>query len=139
MDKGRVVHFEDNDGLRETIARSISMFSDERHQVIGGAANLTGALALLDEIHTGAVNANVVLLDGNLTPAVGGSDARKIRQRIRELDLPVRVIGASGETMEANGVEVDIDLGPKMIGFRPSLTGSKIVEAIDSLEDPQTS
>lgn len=133
MDNGRVVHFEDNDQLRDAVEMGLDLYSDGRHQVIGGAANLTGALAVLDQIHAGEVSANVVLTDGNLTPAVGGSDARAIRKHIRELGLAVRVIGLSSKTMEACGVEVDADI-PK-----GSFTADKLVSVIDDLAEPMKS
>ncbi len=133
MDHARVVHFEDDDNLAATYAVSLELFSDDRHAIVGRAADLAGSLAMLDEIADDTLKANVVLLDGNLAPGdESGSDARAVRDRIAELALPVRVVGNSSHPMEEIGVEVDADL-PKYGG-----TVDKLIDTLDELPDPDS-
>lgn len=111
MKNAKVVHFEDDKGFRTMIKKSLKTFSGERHGVVGEAADLAGSIAVLDQIKFEELDANVVLLDGNLSPgATSGEDARKITEYIKEHEVPVRVIGLGGKAMAEAGVEVDIDL-----------------------------
>lgn len=127
MNNGNVVHFEDSHSLADSVKRGLELFSDGRHKIVGGAANLAGSLAVLDQIASGEVQANVVMFDGNLGT---GNDALAISAHITELGLPVRTIGAGGHSMEDLGVEVDVDLTKR------DFTVSRLVEILDSLDDP---
>ncbi|HET7059736.1 MAG TPA: hypothetical protein VFH99_00240 [Candidatus Saccharimonadales bacterium] len=129
MDKGRIVHFEDDANLRGMIGRNIGIFSDS-HEIVESAGDLSGALETVDRMHAGEVDVNVVLLDGNLDGGVGGSDAIIISKRIRELGLPVRIIGMSSQSLVELGAEVDTELN------KNEFSGPKLIEIIDQLEEP---
>lgn len=130
MHEGRVVHFEDSETFRESVADHLEI-QDSAHQIVGEAGDLPSALAALERISRGELEANVILLDGNLTSATNGSDARTITGRIGELGLAVRVVGLSSDAMEKYGVQVDADITKK------SFTGALLKEVLDELSEPE--
>ena len=87
---GRVAYFEDNVALADSVIMGLDLFSDSRHQVVAHATNLSGALAILDQVAVGEIKANIVMTDGSLTGSVGTRDAKTILERVHELRLPVR-------------------------------------------------
>lgn len=129
MESGKIVHFEDSVTFAETIGEGIGIFSDGRHEVVAQAANLSGSLAVLDQIASGELEANVVLTDGNLSPAVGGADAVVIIGRVKELGLNVRTILMSSQSAGEIGIEVDAEV-PKSGSVLPA-----IVDAIDDFSE----
>ena len=132
MQNGKVVHFEDDKGFRAMIKKSLKTFSLERHGVVGEAADLAGSIAVLDQIKSGELDANVVLLDGNLSLGVAsGEDARTIADYIKQNEVPVRVVGLGGQAMSDAGVEVDIDVAKNGCLEDPRA----LSKAIDRLEE----
>jgi DNA-binding NarL/FixJ family response regulator len=129
MNEGKILHFEDDASFRGSVAASLETFTD--HLVVGEAADLPTALSVLDSVHRGELEANVVLLDGNLNGGVGGRDARAIANHIRELDLPLRIIGLSSEKMADIGVEVDVDLTKG-----DDYSSDKLEKVLDELGEP---
>ena len=107
MEGARVVVFEDNDRLREHACLELE---NHEHQVTAYAKTLRQALAVVEDIADGEIQADVVLLDGNL----GGEnrdcyDARQICQRMQERGVAAKVIGFSAGDMRMHGVDVDFD------------------------------
>ncbi len=109
MHNGKIAYFEDSTVLAASTVRGIELFSDDRHQVVAQAANRGGALAVLDQIASGEVDANIVLSDGNLDGGVTGGDAIIIINRIKELGLNVRTVLMSSQSAEDIGVTVDAE------------------------------
>ncbi len=116
MHEGRVVHFEDDEDWRDIVA---SRLVGSPQWLVGQATNLAEALEMLHAMKNGEVDANVVILGGNLTPGAhmfdtrGRRDPAIISETIRKLGLRVKTIGLSGLAMEEYGVSVDVDI-PKM-------------------------
>ncbi|MBW3569094.1 hypothetical protein KY385_03105 [Candidatus Parcubacteria bacterium] len=133
MNNGRAVHFEDHETFRRMTKRCLKLSSDKRHEVVGEAADLAGAFAVLHEIETGNLKANVVILDGNLTSGTTtGEDARKITQYINDRNIPVRVVGMGGRAMKEVGVEVDVDITKE--GLEKNYEA--LADALNNLEEP---
>jgi hypothetical protein len=131
MHDGRVVHFEDNQPFVGLIKDSLEVFGDGRHHVVGGAADLAGSLAVLDQISSGELCANIVIFDGNLGRGrFGGDDARAIKERMDALGLAVRAISCGGQYAAELGIKVDVDLRKGDFSLR------KLVEIIDALDEP---
>lgn len=130
MQEGRIVHFEDNANLRASLEATVNLFGGP-HKVVGEASDLPTALGVLDDIASGKLDANVVLLDGNLSKATSGSDAREITTRISDLKLPVRVLGLSSDAMEKYGVQVDVDI------TKDRLTHGLLMQVLDELPEPE--
>lgn len=128
MHEGRVVHFEDNDDWRRFVRRHLD---GSEHQLVGEAATLPDALGVLEQMQRGEIDANVVVLDGNLSEVTTYQDAKTIRERIRELELPVRVIGMSGGSLGNAGIEVDATI------LKGSYSYGEIVKVIDKLPKPE--
>ncbi len=128
MHEGKVVHFEDDESWQGIVRRQLDGSS---HQLMAGAATLPDALVVLDQVNTGDLDANVVVLDGNLSETASYDDARAIRERIRELGLPVRVIGFSSSDLTSKGVEVDATL------LKTAYEYGSIVTVIDELPEPE--
>ena len=129
MNNGRIAYFEDNLILAASIQDTVDIYSDGRHQVVVHAADLSGSLAVLDQIAAGEIDANIVLSDGNLSNSVGGHDARVIMERVRELGLGVRTVLLSSQTSEDTGVSVDVAI------LKADMNGDKLVEILDGLAD----
>jgi CheY-like chemotaxis protein len=107
MEHANIVIFEDNEGIRETTVKLISLLG---HTVTAQAATLETSLQTIDEIEAGSVACDAVILDGNLEPnTTMGSDAVVIAARLRELERPVKIIGFSAKSMSEQGVRVDYD------------------------------
>lgn len=105
MQEGRVIHIEDEAGLRGAVGRQLDIM--DRHQVVAEAATLEDAEAVLSGAASGEIDANIVLLDGSLSGGNGWSDALRVTEKIQELGLVVRVVSLSSNDLKANGVPVD--------------------------------
>jgi len=82
MEKANVVIIEDNGQMRNLVKRCLETHG---HLITGEAATLHDGLTLLDSIANGDLDADAILLDGNLTPnGHSGNDARLLIERIRE-------------------------------------------------------
>lgn len=128
MHEGRIVHFEDDDDWQGVVRRQLEGSS---HQFVGGAATLPYALRMLEQMKKGEVDANIVVLDGNLSESVSHNDARAIRERIRKLGLPVRVIGFSSNDLTREGIEVDATV------IKTTYKYGSMVQVIDELPEPE--
>lgn len=128
MHEGKVIHFEDDGTWRGVIQRQLA---DSEHELVGNAATLPDALEVLEQMQRGELDANVVVLDGNLSDVSTNHDAKTIRRRIRELGLPVRVIGFSSGDLADSGVEVDATMQKGDYSY------GEIIRVIDELEEPE--
>lgn len=128
MIQSRIVHFEQDQGMRDLVTAQVNGLSDA-HQVIGGAVDLGEAWNMMHRMQIGDVDANVVLLDSEF----GGDesrDAATVVERIHRLDLPVWIIGLSYRPFSDIGVPVKADL--EKAGFKaPTLLG-----VLHRLEEP---
>ena len=122
MEKARIVIVEDSEQMRSIAKRTLR---ERGHLITGEAATLRDGLALLDSIANGYLEADAILLDGNLTPNDrSGNDARLFVERIRETGVTSKIIGFSAFGMSEYGVEVDVDPGKNM---------TSVLDAIESL------
>lgn len=131
MQDGKIVYFEDSEILAETTKAGIDLFGRGRHRIIAHAADLVGALSVLDQVASGEIDANIVLTDGTLSPGVGGRDAREIIERVGELGLNVRTVLMSSQSAEEIGVKVDVAIDKGSADARS--TG--LVSILDSLPE----
>ena len=127
MHNGRVAYFEDNESLARSIIMSIDLFSDGRHKVVAHAADLGGALSVLDQVASGKIDVDIILSDGNLSPGSGGHDVRTIMERVTELGLDVKTVLMSSQSAKEIGVTVDAALD------KGNITPFIIVDTFDSL------
>jgi CheY-like chemotaxis protein len=112
MEKTRIVIIEDSEQIRSLAKRALIA---RGHLITGEAATLRDGLALLDSIASGDLEADAILLDGNLTPNDrSGNDARLLVERIIKTGITSKIIGFSGSEMSDYGVEVDVDPGKDM-------------------------
>jgi len=129
MNNGRIAYFEDNLSLAASMQDIVDIYSDGRHEVVVHAVDLSGALAVLDQMAAGEIDANVVLSDGNLSDSVGGRDARAIMERVQELGLGVRTVLLSSQSAEEIGVVVDAEL------LKDEFTGALLAGLLDNLPE----
>ncbi len=113
MSARNIVHFEDDEEWREIVRRAIERTP---HDLVAEADTLLGALAVLDQMQAGLIEADVVILGGNfrdrisLMESAAGDEPAIILEGINERGLRVTTIGLAGLAMEDYGVEVDIDV-----------------------------
>ncbi|KKU20340.1 MAG: hypothetical protein UX30_C0002G0044 [Candidatus Saccharibacteria bacterium GW2011_GWA2_46_10] len=130
MHEGKVVHFEDDLDWQRVVQFRLG---NSAHKLVAQASSSQEAMDVLERMHRGEIDANLVILGGSLTKGsrTGAHDSQLIMGRIKELDLPVRTIGLSAHEMSYYGIEVDADVG-KGHGAR------NLVEVIDGLPEPQS-
>lgn len=122
MEEARVVVIEDDEMHRE-LARQY--LAKRKHSVVAEASTVPEAFVLVDRIAASEIEADVILLDGNLTPeAYDGEDARRIAERMSEARVTAKIIGFSLGSMEEYGVEVHADTFKDM---------HAVIQAIDEL------
>lgn len=131
----RVLLFEDDPNMVMLAGFAIE---DSGHELVATADSITKAQGFLAQLIRNEIQADVLLLDGNLdrsdkpsTFRVDGlvvepdngrslyADARMITNIIAKSELNLPTIGISGDEMELNGVTVDYDLGKMFLG-RPN-------------------
>lgn len=108
----RIVHFEDDADWQEIVREAVEASS---HELVAQADTLTGSLAVLDQMQSGEIDADVVILGGNLSDRgffvkAAGEDPAEIMRAITEKGLRVITVGLAGLAMEEYGIEVDIDI-----------------------------
>jgi|GEM_PF-3033994 len=107
MEHASVLLVEDNPASQEAVR---DVLENSGHQLLKPVDTREKALEALDLIKDGALDCEVVILDGNLSRrSTNGEDARVIADRIRELKLPLKIIGFSIIDMSSYGIEVDAD------------------------------
>jgi hypothetical protein len=137
MHGGRVLLVEPNPFRGDIFDNGIRLFGRGEHRVTERAADLAGALAVLDRVADGVVDANLVVFPVGLPtePAETGetADASEIiAQRIEELGLAMRMVGTdesrlSAEWQPAAAAAVDVTLQYP--------TAPRLVRAFDALAD----
>ncbi len=116
MNGKRIVHFEDDAEWLEIVSEAVE---ESPHQLVAQADTLRGSLTVLDQIQAGLIEADVVILGGNLRDrrsfmeSAAGDDPATIMEGIKERGLKVTTVGLAGLAMEEYGVEVDIDVTKK--------------------------
>jgi hypothetical protein len=147
----RIVVFEDNRdflGIIDTVL--------QQHEIVAIGETYAEAITILGRLACGEVEADVIVLDGNLRgngpttlfaqrPIVPGSvenvisgslyeqpmrDAKAIVDIIDHYGMMVKIIGLSAETMLDKGVEVDTDLTKDGIVH--------LADVVDALVPPKT-
>lgn len=109
MEGARVALIEDREQMRRMMRL---LLEDNGHEVVAEASDLDEALALVDDMADGVVEADVVLLDGNLQPATDtGEDARRVSERLQNRGVTTAVLGFSLSSMERYGIQVTADPG----------------------------
>jgi len=109
MESARVIIIEDDELFREMTIENLRAIG---HQVVGQASTRKEALDLIDSMGRCEVEADVVLLDGNLVPDTDTyEDARIISARLKENGVTSKVLGFSLGTLSSHGIDVDADVG----------------------------
>jgi CheY-like chemotaxis protein len=112
MDRARIVLFEDLSHQRDMVHE---VFEGTGHDIVAVGTTLDESLAIVEDLAAGTVEADVVILDGNLTKGTvpNGDDAREIKAAIDRHNLPVRLIGFSAvRDMQSHyGITLDADSG----------------------------
>jgi CheY-like chemotaxis protein len=107
MEHANIVIIEDNEPVRQTTERYIRYLG---HNVTAAVATLETALSTVNAIEAGTVACDAVILDANLSPASQeGDDGAIVAARLRQLEIPVKIIGFSARSMEDYGIRVDYD------------------------------
>lgn len=127
MENARVAIVEDMEKIRQMVR--LSLIGDG-HNVVAEATNLEEAFSLVDKLAQGEIEADVVLLDGNLGDKTEEKeykphdDARQILARIREAGIASTVIGFSADYLREAGIDVDADTAKSI---------EAVIETIDAL------
>lgn len=125
MERARILLIEDAVHMHEIVQL---MLLGSGHEIRQTATTRDEALTHIDHIKDRELDCNVVILDGNLSPgSKNGEDAIVISRRICELELPVKVIGFSANSMPPE-VTVHADLS--------KLRADDLSVVIDDFEDP---
>jgi CheY-like chemotaxis protein len=107
MEGARVVVIEDREPMRRVVARNLHHYG---HSVVGEAATFQEALDIVDRIASGELEADVIVLDGNLSPDLNdGREARMIYDRLKQQSVLAKIIGFSMMPMKTYGIAVDAD------------------------------
>ncbi len=115
MSMKRIVHFEDDAEWRELVREAVE---ESPHELIAQADSLPSSLTILNQMQSGEIEADTVILGGNLSERgwlakAAGEDPKIIMEAIAQKGLRVTTIGMAGLAMTEYGVEVDIDV-PKV-------------------------
>lgn len=114
MDGAKVAVIEDGDMMRSIVREQLE---SSGHKVVAEADSLERAFEVVGAIATGDIEADVIILDGNLRPRTdNGEDARRVAEMIRERGVTSKIIGFSLNPMATYGVEVDADPGKDLVG-----------------------
>lgn len=107
MHNAKVVVIEDQDAWRQMAKDYLEACG---HTVVAEAISLNEAFGLVDKIADNEVEADVILLDGNLTQdSIDGKHAQQIAARIKERGVTSKVIGFATMYMDYYKVKVDAD------------------------------
>lgn len=108
MENARIVIFEDNASIRNILTTVMDMSS---HSIVAEAATAADALAVVDRMAAGELEADVVVLDGNLDKdSTKCENAKQIAAAMREAGLTAKIIGFSSYELKDFGIAVDVDL-----------------------------
>ena len=132
MQEARILHIEDSEDVRNTIELVLSVRGV--HKVVAHAETVEEAGRQIDAIKEGKLNANVILLDGNLRKGEHMNHPKVVvsHMKKRELDLPV--IGLSGDGLEVKGLVEGRDIVADLIKDR--LKTDTLDQLLDSLPEP---
>ena len=127
MENAKILHVEDNKLFSKAITRSLNL-ENQGHAIIETATNIEDASNSLYRIARNEININLVLLDGNLSrESSNGSDAKRVIEIMRKLNLELFTIGCSEDNLKINSVDVDFELPKKDFGI------DKLIALINSI------
>jgi len=108
MEHASVLLIEDNPASQEAVR---FILENSGHTLIEPPVDsIEKALETLDQIKARELPCDVIILDAHLSrKTANGEDARVIVDRIRELNLPQKIIGFSATNMSDYGIEVHAD------------------------------
>jgi len=106
-ENARVIIVEDEPDWQELAADFIT---DAGHSVVGSALNIDAARLLIHAIAKGEIEADVVVLDGNLTRRSDGTEAHIVCETIQQTGALLKVVGFSGSPMSDYDLTVDADV-----------------------------
>ncbi len=114
MENAKVVVMEDDPEWRGLVRDRLG---DSPHVITREATNLEEALTAIDEMASGELKCDVVILDANLSPdsPLDGCDGLAISAKLQGHNLGVMVLGFSSTYMRDYGIQVDED--PTKLGL----------------------
>lgn len=110
MDGARVAIIEDDEVFRNMTKRNLEATG---HQVVAEASTRQEALSLVEQMAAGEVEADVILLDGNLTETDTYEDARVIAEQLKNAGVTSVVLGFSLGSLLEHDIEVSADVGKR--------------------------
>ncbi len=102
-----MAHFEDREDVRKVIGIHLESMG---HSVVAVATNLREALETIDQIASGGIEVDAIILDGNLKQGANDNqDARDIVAYAKSKGVTVPIIGFASESLTKRGIAVDHD------------------------------
>lgn len=111
MEGARTVVIEDLEIMREVARVNLEACG---HSVVAEAASLSAAYNVVSQLASGDIEADVILLDGNLRENTDTyQDARDIFDFIKEQGIDLPVLGFSLGSLIKHGIPVTRDVGKR--------------------------
>lgn len=126
MKSADILLVEDVSFVREVVRERL----EAPYRITREAATLDEALEAIEDVAQGNLACDVVVLDGDLVDLdessrhpFAGYAASQVVSRIRQMELPLKVIGFSANSLTELGIPVDVDVQDKNVeDLQASLT-----------------
>lgn len=119
MENANIVLIEDKEQIRSLVHRWLDK-SD--HVITHEADSLDKAIQAVEDVASGELACDVVILDGNLEALKGNNeDARIVVDRIRERNLDVKIVGFASLPLSLSGIEVAANCDKSLLSELPGI------------------
>jgi CheY-like chemotaxis protein len=135
MEQAKILHCEDNKQWQDAIAMMLAF--NGLHRVVATAESLGGSLKMIQAIKERTLDANVILLDGNLEGGVGMNHPRYIVSRARELSLELPVVGLSLDGLAEKGLRTESDIKADLLKDEVGANPDLLIQILNSLPEPE--
>lgn len=133
MQEARILHCEDSEAVQKVVELLLAIRGV--HRVIATAESLADALNRLEDIKDGRLDANVILLDGQLRGGMWQNHPKVLLAKYREIGLRIPIIGLSMDGLADKGLVVGEDIAADI--EKGSLTESDLLDQLlDELPEP---
>jgi CheY-like chemotaxis protein len=136
MEQAKILHCEDSEEFSQVIAALISL--QGLHKVVETAGSLKQALDSVDAIKAHRLDANVILLDGNLRGGAVMNHPKVIVSKLRDdLGLDIPVVGLSLNGLQQKGLQIGRDIAADLIKDDVALNPDLLIDVLDGLPEPR--
>jgi CheY-like chemotaxis protein len=136
MEEAKILHCEDSEEFSQVIATIISLHG--LHRVVETAVSLKEALDSVDKIKAHRLDANVILLDGNLRGGAVMNHPKVIVSKLRnDLGLDIPVVGLSLNGLKEKGLQVGRDIAADLIKDDVAVNPDLLIDTLNGLPEPR--